>query len=1832
MTCSKASGNISVKQACGSDETCSNGKCNCKEVGSTKCTSQSIVATCSTGSGWTSQNCPTGTTCSGNDATSGLGGKCKCTKSVCTANGSLQTCSNGVLNAATTCEAGKTCITASDGSGSCKCTENTCDSNGNFVPCKEDGTFGPATPCDKDFTCTLSGGKRATCNCVPNKRRCSKSGNAVEGCRADGSYFDSTSCELAWVFGFKLQNTGGPAAFWAQIYVDGKLFDETGKVGNKFLLSETEPANKWNTDPNYDPQLELQKPTWTSGLTNLNGCPVTPVNKDLSWGAYQAQWYMNGKVVAPPAGIWLQDCKETSYNSYYNWARYILTASALNKISAGSHEIILNVAADNIFTIYLPDGTSETKSNWVNVYTYQVTLDPSTSSASCNNGICQSGCSPAGGSKCTDSTHVSTCAVGNVNWSPPSLCPTGTQCIGGDAKTGLGGTCKCTKNFCVNGQLQMCNSDGSFGALSSCGEKNCVASGNDASDQCKCVNPKCNESGQLIQCNSDGNFGTAKSCDAGFTCSIKSSKPAACLCDPSAKPKCDGNTVLTCKSDGTGYEKKPCSPSWVFAIEAYNYIYPQNSAGNPGAFWARIYVDDVLVDETGKVGNNFLVTNVQPDSTWKTDPTFSTVNWKSGLNAQNGCPVSSNPVTLPWGKSQDQWYDTKGAKVASPAGEFVLSSVAAGTHKVDIMLSVDNYYTIYLPNGKTYSKYADLAGATKYNWQIIDTYTMYIDAAASKSTCSDGSCICGGTLTCIAESTKCNPDKSDSLLTCQNGNSWITSDCPVGNTCKEGKCVCKTPGDSCSEDNSSVVSCDNNTGKLTKKQCGSDQTCSNGKCVCSPAGYKCKDDFSSVSCDGKAESWSAPKTCDTGKVCDSTTPLAGQCKCKTNQCEGQKIRTCNSDGTFSTAVACPTSGDTCQGGNNALIPGKCRCAEGATKCGGDGVTVLRCSCDGIWETSKTCSSGYTCTSGQCTCSGGSKCVNGESTKEYSCVAGIDLDWKPKDCSVGTTCLGNGSNGLGGSCKCTHDQCVGDKLQRCNKSSGVFETASTCPNHSDNTPVKCSGGDSSTDAVCKCAPVGTKCDTGGASWTTSTCPSGKKCSGDINGLGGNCDGGVCTQDTCDGENALTSRSLPQKYVLTTLSVKEVVQQQIRQNANVQRIVKSVEACKSDGTAWVVASEQCAADQTCNLGSCVCSPAGSTRCNSNTEVGTCVAGNVNWGKTACDDGKKCITTDLGGSCKCVQDKCDASGKIVKCQGDGNYGTAMSCEAGFSCKGDGTANNPATCKCTAGATRCDVTNKIVETCNSAGNAFVSTSCNADQLCSKGVCVCDKEGSKCINLETQAVCKSGKSNWESQKCKIGEQCTGDSNGYGGKCNCTKDKCLGVKIQVCTIDVSGIGSIGEPKECGPYLQCTSTADGDRCRCNPGETHCYNGYQYTCDASGLISNPVNCPTGTSCLTNDVNTGFGSCKCTKNFCDGSGKLHVCNSDGTLSITSCADDKVCQNEIDGSGTCKCTKDKCVQNGGAVAKCNSGGDFDQPSECAVGFACAYDPSHPATCKCKPGDKRCAYDNSEKCDADGNRFSVTSCPKSWLFAFELFNEENVAAFWAQIYVDDVLLDYTGNKGSKFGITATKPEDSWMKDPSFSTASWHYGLYNLENCPKSPIDPSQPWGSNQDAWGTNSPPPGIWYPSCTYDAKYTQNWARYLLTTDQISSGDHEVKLKVSVDNHYKLYLPDGTVQIKPSDKGLLKYNWQIVDTYIINVHNGNDAGSPPLCENGNCLSASTVSCISGKTKCSPDVIDGVMTCSNQNVWVASSTCPAGKKCDNGKCVCKNPGKSCVTSGIIKY
>ncbi|KAJ3375581.1 hypothetical protein HDU92_000687, partial [Lobulomyces angularis] len=332
---------------------------------------------------------------------------------------------------------------------------------------------------------------------------------------------------------------------------------------------------------------------------------------------------------------------------------------------------------------------------------------------------------------------------------------------------------------------------------------------------------------------------------------------------------------------------------------------------------------------------------------------------------------------------------------------------------------------------------------------------------------------------------------------------------------------------------------------------------------------------------------------------------------------------------------------------------------------------------------------------------------------YSCVAGIDLDWKPKDCSVGTTCLGNGSNGLGGSCKCTHDQCVGDKLQRCNKSSGVFETASTCPNHSDNTPVKCSGGDSSTDAVCKCAPVGTKCDTGdasgknfltcakdGASWTTSTCPSGKKCSGDINGLGGNCDGGVCTQDTCDGDKI-------RKCVNKSFTASEVCPNDLKcqgsgtpaDPAKCKCTANSKKCggdgkiwqCKSDGTAWVVASEQCAADQTCNLGSCVCSPAGSTRCNSNTEVGTCVAGNVNWGKTACDDGKKCITTDLGGSCKCVQDKCDASGKIVKCQGDGNYGTAMSCEAGFSCKGDGTANNPATCKCTAGATRCDVTNKI-------------------------------------------------------------------------------------------------------------------------------------------------------------------------------------------------------------------------------------------------------------------------------------------------------------------------------------------------------------------------------------------------------------------------------------------------------------------------------------------------------------------------------------------------------------
>ncbi|KAJ3377684.1 hypothetical protein HDU92_008075, partial [Lobulomyces angularis] len=256
---------------------------------------------------------------------------------------------------------------------------------------------------------------------------------------------------------------------------------------------------------------------------------------------------------------------------------------------------------------------------------------------------------------------------------------------------------------------------------------------------------------------------------------------------------------------------------------------------------------------------------------------------------------------------------------------------------------------------------------------------------------------------------------------------------------------------------------------------------------------------------------------------------------------------------------------------------------------------------------------------------------------------------------------------------------------------------------------------------------------------------------------------------------------------------------------------------------------------------------------------------------------------------------------------------------------------------ATRCDVTNKIVETCNIQENAFVASPCNNDQICENGTCICNKVGTKCIDSDNQATCYSGVSSWEPVKCKSGEKCTGDHEGYGGKCSCNEDLCAADQIRYCSS-----GHLSDPVSCSPFLKCSTSYDGDKCRCNPGQTRCENGVQYTCNVSGLSWTPSACGYGETCIGNDALTGVGgSCKCSNDICDANGKLVKCDNGKFNSARSCDAGFSCSSPSVGNSFCKCDPvgSRCPineLNPLTVQKCVSGGTSWTSTACPVGEVC--------------------------------------------------------------------------------------------------------------------------------------------------------------------------------------------------------------------------------------------------------------------------------------------------------
>ena len=299
---------------------------------------------------------------------------------------------------------------------------------------------------------------------------------------------------------------------------------------------------------------------------------------------------------------------------------------------------------------------------------------------------------------------------------------------------------------------------------------------------------------------------------------------------------------------------------------------------------------------------------------------------------------------------------------------------------------------------------------------------------------------------------QCDGDK---LKVCKVGEDgckvWVTEDCPDEMTCSNGVCKNSIPGceDSCSEpaacegENSYRLCLDTDGDGCNEwsdvMECADGQTCSTG--VCSNSELNCE---SSCSGDPECEDSTSFRACvDTdGDGCYewSVTPCTDGLTCSNGECTKACTDVCTPDskecdGTTGFKICTDTNGDGCYewskvtkcADGSTCSKGECKktsptctnaCTSGIKQC--DGTTGFK-TCtdtngDGCteWSAVTKCSSGMTCSDGQCkkTCtnactSGAKQCdgttgyktcgdSNGDGCTEWSAVT---------KCSSGKTCSG-----------------------------------------------------------------------------------------------------------------------------------------------------------------------------------------------------------------------------------------------------------------------------------------------------------------------------------------------------------------------------------------------------------------------------------------------------------------------------------------------------------------------------------------------------------------------------------------------------------------------------------------------------------------------------------------------------------------------------------------------------------------------------------------------------------------------------------------------------------
>ncbi len=301
-----------------------------------------------------------------------------------------------------------------------------------------------------------------------------------------------------------------------------------------------------------------------------------------------------------------------------------------------------------------------------------------------------------------------------------------------------------------------------------------------------------------------------------------------------------------------------------------------------------------------------------------------------------------------------------------------------------------------------------------------------------------------------------------------------------------------------------------------------------------------------------------------------------------------------------------------------------------------------------------------------------------------------------------------------------------------------------------------------------------------------------------------------------------------------------------------------------------------------------------------------------------------------------------------------------------------------CTPGASTCDATHKIVETCSSDGlRVEQRKDCSMEgKVCHEDACherTCEP-GKKFCNGQTVQLCSDdGAVGTLVETCAFNQHCDAASG------TCVSNTCTpGAKVcdknvaAICAAD--GTGPAPGGTDCSMNAGVCFLGDCKPKVCDPNTTYCKGSSVYQCaDNGSREAFKSSCPSYTFCEPITATCRYQVCSPNSMGCNGQ-VATTCKADGSgyaADGTDCsATGKLCVN-----GNCApkvCEPNSYYCKNGNVYSCGDGTSESLYSTCAPTNYC-NDTTSPPTCsalKCTPNGLACNGQVATTCNADGSGY----------------------------------------------------------------------------------------------------------------------------------------------------------------------------------------------------------------------------------------------------------------------